>query len=172
VKRNFLVLFLLVTAVIGGGFFFGLRYSAASGIAGRKKEIRANLGRIVAALKTYSQTAGGNGLLPDDPLAVYPKFIDDPEVFVNPSWPDEIGYSYVTGVRTGAETDAPDTILIYENVPPEKRKLGRLVARADGSIEQLSETQFEERLNALKSRFAEQKRTWNVLPVDPGKILK
>jgi uncharacterized protein YbgA (DUF1722 family) len=72
----------------------------------------------------------------------------------------------------GTEADPPDTILIYENVPPEKRKLGRLVARADGSIEQLSETQFEERLNALKSRFAEQKRTWNVLPVDPGKILK
>jgi len=168
-RRNFLVLFLLITGIIGAGFFFGLRYSAASGIAERKSEIRRNLNRMLLALTTYAQNNAG--AFPDDIVTLFPKYVSDPEIFVNPSWPDEIGYMYVTGVCTGSVPDSSDTLLIFENVPPEKRKLGRLVVQLDGKVEQLTEPQFQERLTALKARWSEQKRDLKLAPVDPGKIL-
>ena len=62
------------------------------------------------------------------------------------------------------------TLLLFENVPMEKQKLGRLVARLDGSVEQLTELQFEAQLDALKAHRSEQKRDVKIAPVDPGKL--
>jgi hypothetical protein len=166
-KQNFLAIFLIVVGLIGGVFFFGLRHFAAVGIAERKSENRAHLSKLVQAFKSYAQDSGG--AFPDDPLAVYPKLVDDIDVFVNPSWPDDSGYVYVRGIR---QADPTDTIVLFENVPTEKRKLGRLLAKLDGTIEQLTEAQFQEKLKAQEACWTEQKRGWRVLLIDPRKQLK
>ena len=52
------------------------------------------------------------------------------------------------------------TILIYENVPPEKRKQGRLVLRADGAVERFTETELQQRLSELEARYSAMHRLW------------
>lgn len=152
-RFNFAVPFILVSGVLGIAGFLVLRGAAQSGVAERKNESRAHL----ALLGQLLQSAG----YPDDPAAT---IAPHPEATINPSWPDQVGYVYICGIQ-GAGKDTPETVVLFENVPPEKQKLGRLALRVDGSVELLTESALQERLRAMESRWSVDHRPWRKVPI-------
>ena len=152
-RPNFVIFFLIFVGVCGFAGFMTLRYAAKSGVAARREQSREHLlalgkllsERVSRAERSYPHDFAG---LIDASHA---------DLTVNPAWPDEAGYIYVTGVRSD---DPPDSLLLFENVPPEKRKLGRLVLRLDGKVELLTEDQFQQRLDAQRMSREAVQRPW------------
>ncbi len=152
-KSNFVIFFLIIVGICGAAGFLTLRYVALQGVAARRAQSRERLLAMGKLLADRANTNEGR----------YPDKIDEvlgahqTELATNPSWPDEAGYVYVTGVRN---SDPPESLLVYENVPPEKRKIGRLVLRRDATVELLTEDQFQKRLSDQESRASAQQRPW------------
>jgi hypothetical protein len=150
-RFNFAVPFILVSGLLGIAGFLLLRSTAQSGVAERKNESRANLALMAQLLKAAGY--------PDDPNAA---IASHPEAAINPSWPEQIGYVYVSGIHS---TDPESSVVLFENVPPEKQKLGRLVARLDGTVELLTEGALQERLHAMEARWSAEHRPWRKIPI-------
>lgn len=156
-RSHFTLYFILVTGAAGLASFFVFRNTALSGLNERREASRANLAAMVRGLKTYSE-------FPGDLWALHPGCIRDAVTFVSPSWPESAGYVYVAGARAG---DSPDTIVVYENVPDGKQKLGRQAATLDGKVLTMTEAQFQERLKAQQAAWNAQGRAWRLVPVQP-----
>lgn len=157
-RRNFTLYFILLLGVISAITFYYFTAYARSSVEHRKEINRSNLAAIGAALKKH---ALDERLPADLPAGTLP-----PQTFTNPSWPEQAGYMLVTGVRL---TDAPETILVFENTPPAKRKLGRHVLTLDGRIEVVSEDRLQERLDALQFKWKAESRPWRVSALFPNR---
>jgi hypothetical protein len=152
-RPKFIFFFLLFVGICSAAGFLTLRYAAQQGVASRREQSRGHLQALGNILAARAATAAGQ--FPGSVAGLIDA--QDAGLAVNPSWPDEDGYIYVTGVRA---SDPPESLLLYENVPPEKRKIGRLVLRLDGSIELLAEGAFQQRLKAQEIARAAAERPW------------
>ena len=101
---------------------------------------------------------------PDDPNAL---LAAQPALVINPSWPEQVGYVYVRGTKA---TDEPGTIVLYENVPPEKRKIGRQVLLRSGSVEMCTEDDFQKRKQEQEKRWSAERRPWQLVPVGKDRV--
>ena len=87
---------------------------------------------IQTACLQYANSPEGHGAFPDDPRALYPKYLPDVTVFVNPKYRSEpVGYVYLSGV------DPKDSvsILLYESTPTSKTVKELWFCHPDGNCE-------------------------------------
>jgi len=157
-RRNFTLFFILVIGICAVVTFVVFRSYARSSIDQRREVNRANLSLIAAALKARAMEGQLPSTLARDAVATH--------VLINPSWPEQAGYMYVTGARL---SDPAETILLFENTPAQKQKLGRHALRMDGRVEVLAETALQEKLAQQQNFWVEQKRVWrlNALSAEP-----
>ena len=167
-RRNFTLYFVLAMGIISVGVFFSFRSTMRSSLAERRETSRAHLQSIHSALKSFAALPENHAAFPDELQNLYPKFIADGETFFHPAWPERSGYVYVPGIRP---SDPPTTIVVYENIPPGKERLQRLVLNLDGSIATLNETDFQQTLMSQASLWQGEKRQWQPQPVNIEQFL-
>ncbi len=157
-RRNFTLFFILALGAAAAGTFFVFSSYARSSVKTRRDASRANLQALAGALSAYAT----GGAYPQDPAPALAIVL--PEQRINPSWPEGPGYVYVSGV---SKNDPPETLLLYENVPPQKARMGRLVSLLNGEPRQLEEPAFQERLRAQEELWRASGRRWNpqLLPI-------
>jgi hypothetical protein len=143
-RRNFTLVFLALIGLAVGATFFTFRHFAREGFAKRRSESRENIRELALRLRTLDP-------VPEDVETAALHFPQDKPLLTSPSWPDQPGYFFVPEVRVSS--DPPSTLLLYENVPMGKQKIGRWIARADGEVEEVSEAEFQQRLNAQRSAW-------------------
>ncbi len=148
---NFAIPFIVVSGLLGIGGFLLLRGTARSGVIERRGYSAKNLKEMGDLIKSAGY--------PDDPNAL---LADRPGLAINPSWPEQVGYVYISKVKA---TDAADTMVLFENVPPEKRKIGRQVLLQSGNVELIPEDAFQTRLKELEARWSTEHRPWQLVPV-------
>jgi len=115
------------------------------------------------ALKAYAKDHDGQ--FPATLAELIPKYQPDAYIFTHPAWPDRPGYIYIPGVRA---SDLPATIVLFENTPPDKPKLNRLIKRLDGETEALTPNDFHSRIAAQSATWQSDKRVW-ALQISPQK---
>jgi hypothetical protein len=164
-RRNFTLYFVLILAVISAGVFFAFRDMMRSSVEQRRETSRAHLKALFQALRNYA--AENNGSFPDELNRLYPKYVQDRDVFFHPAWPDRPGYVYITDLRS---VDGSETIAIFENIPAEKGKLQCLALTLGGSIVPLDGSQLEQRLEAQASVWRTEKRQWLPKPVNTERL--
>jgi hypothetical protein len=167
-QKHFTLLFMLAMLLAGVAIFVAFTNAARTSKAERRETSAANLTAMFHALKAYSKDNGGN--YPQQLTVLHPRYIPDASTFIHPSWPERIGYVYVSGFKDENVHD-PETILIYENVPEGKEKLGRQVLTSDGQVHVWNEADFQQRIRAQQASAAAQKREIELLPVDATRIL-
>lgn len=148
-RRNFTLYFIIGLGLIVLATFVAFTLIARDSVAQRRVQVARNLHEMGKAL------ASGAKL--------------DPALLLHPSWPEQAGYMIVDGVRlNGPDADGSDTIWIFENVPPQKLKVGRQVLFKNGSVEFVTDDpQFQQRLKAQEDAWKKAGRTWSVTPLTP-----
>jgi hypothetical protein len=136
-RRNFTLFFLALIGIVVVATFFTFTYFQRQGLAKRRAESRENLREIARRLRSLDP-------IPEEPAVLILRESSDKNLLTSPSWPDQPGYFFIPGVRS---TDPPATLLAYENIPPGKRKIARFVATLDGEINELSDADFQCRLD-------------------------
>lgn len=157
-SARFAICFILGMLLASAGIFFAFSSSQRSAMAWRRQTSAENLSKIFTVLNTYSQRFADYPERPSqllDTNLIDPKSPDAMRVLINPSWPTLPGYIYLPGVRSD---DSPETLFVYENVPENKRKLGRQVVYRSGKIELLSEVDFEAKIKAQEEIWRKSKR--------------
>jgi len=167
-RRNFTLYFILAMGIISVGVFFSFRSTMRSSLAERRETSRTHLQTIYNGLKAFAAIPENNTAFPAELQSLFPKFIADGETFFHPAWPEQPGYVYISGVRP---SDLPATIVVYENIPPGKERLQRLVLNLDGSILSLNEADFQQRLALQASLWQGEKRQWQPQPVNIEQFL-
>jgi|GEM_PF-2552022 len=155
-SARFAIVFMLLLAGISAGIYVGFsRFQR--GMAGERKEASArNIVVIAKALTAYA--AKHDGLYPERIGLLTRDELPDDTVFIHWAWPDRAGYIYSPGVRSD---DAPDqTLLVYENVPERKRKLGIQALLASGKIVTLEEAEFTDRVKKQEAAWKQTGRIW------------
>lgn len=170
-RRNFTLILIGILGLVSIGVFVTFSYFARTGFHERRDISRANLITMARALKTYA--LDNNNQFPYDPHVLTDKYGCDGNTFINPSWPDACGYMYVSGFNPMIESTGTtlwqDTILLFENVPESKQKLGRLVATLDGEIHLWHEELFQKRLAQQKNLSETQGRRWRIVALIASK---
>ena len=156
-RRNFALLFIIALLLASAATFAVFTYVARTGKAQRREVSRANLIKMHEALQAYARE---NGRFPDDLSALQPRFLQAEDV-IHPAWPERPGYMYVAGVQS---VDPPESVLVFENLPERKVKLGRLAVTLQGQVQELNEADFQQRLSAQELRYKEKKRAWTLRP--------
>ena len=133
----------------------------------RQAASRQNMLTIFKGLTLYAENHGNS--FPDDPHILYDKYVTDLNTFTSPLWPDETAYTYVSGVQ---KSDAPTTILLIENAPAQKARMGRHVLMLDGHIEHLLDTEAASRLSAQEEKWKAAGRRWKLVPIELDKLKK
>jgi len=158
-RRNFTLYFVIGLALIVLATFVVFTLVARDSVAQRRHLVAHNLAK-------FGKTLAAESTPPADAVAFLRAKLD-PMVLVHPSWPEQPGYMLVEGVRlTGADADPPDTIWIYENVPPQKLKVGRHILLASGNVE-IDDPRFQQRLAAQEEGWKKAGRTWSIRPLGP-----
>ena len=148
---NFAIPFIVVSGLLGIGGFLLLRSTAQNGVVERRAYSAKNLHELGKLLE--------NAGFPDDPNTLLNA---QPGLAINPSWPEQVGYVYVRGTKA---TDEPTAIVLYENVPPEKRKIGRQALLRNGTVEMFTEDEFQKRKQQQEQRWSADHRPWQLVPV-------
>jgi hypothetical protein len=150
----------VILGVLGAGFLLPLLQRGHRS-TGRNASAN-NLAQIGKALMMYSDVPSNNGLLPASLNALFPNFIADAKVFLNPreeSFREKvdsqraarsdvsiIDYAYEPGLNINDSTD----IVAYEMVPVSG---GRNVLVIGGSVEYVAEPEFQKRLTDQRARL-------------------
>lgn len=166
-RRNFTLYFMLAMTAVSAGVFFSFRGVMRSSLAERREVSRSHLQTLHQGLKAYA--AENNAAYPEELSLLHPQFIPDSATFFHPAWPERPGYVYVTGLRA---SDPPESLTIYENIPPGKEKLQRLVLRLNGTIESWPEAEFQQRLARQAAVWQAEKRPWQPQPVKIEKFMQ
>lgn len=154
-SARFAIGFVLVLAVISGGVYLAFSNFQRQAAERRRMASQENLVEIHEALSDYA--AKNKGLFPERAALLLPNYLTNGRALINPAWPDETGYIYIPGARND---DSQDTILVYENVPARKRKLGIQVLIRSGSIYTMAESKFEEALKVQEEMWKRTGRVW------------
>lgn len=160
-RRYFTLIFVVVLGAISVFVFFQFREMTRNSVEQRHEASRAHLLALHKGLQSYA--AANTGSFPNLLGQLFPKYVADRENFFHPAWPDRPGYVYVTGLRAA---DDPQSIEIFENVPPEKDKLQRSFVTLSGEVYALNKTQFDERLSKQESTWRAEKRLWLAQPAE------
>jgi hypothetical protein len=172
-RRNFLLYFMGLMLLATAATFICFTHVARISKAERSEASRKNLLAFHQALKSFSEAPQNTGQFPEDLKALYPQYLKNADVFFHPAWPDRDGYVYVYGVKPrGANADSADTILVFENIPPGKEKLGRLILFLSGEVHMWAEAEFQSRISAQESVWKSQGRSWLALPAAPPTQVK
>jgi hypothetical protein len=156
------LLVVAVLALLGAGVYFFV-LPAAAPRSGRRTSSASNLNQIGKALMMYSDVPSNNGSLPASLDALFPMYVADQKVFLNPrdeSFRDKVAkqqatrnsvsiidYAYEPGLDINDATD----IVAYEKVPIVG---GRNVLVIGGSVEYVEEPEFQKRLAEQRARLA------------------
>jgi hypothetical protein len=169
-RKHFTLLFMLTMLLAGAAVFVAFTNAARTSKAERRATSATNLKVMFHALKAFSKDTGG--AYPKELSTLHPRYISDASTFIHPSWPERVGYVYVSGFK---DTDEiiydPERILIYENVPEGKKQLGRQVLTSDGQVHVWNDADFQQRLRAQQFSAAAQKREIELVPVDATRVL-
>jgi len=123
-----------------------------------------NLRQIIIAWNMYKVDLGK---YPQNPNALFPKYIESEQVFRNPRYAEQdVGYYYVPGVTQ----DGTDLIVFFENIPAGKDADGRNVAFTDGRVRWLDEDEFRARLEQTEEALKKRKVELNPLPIPVSKL--
>ena len=157
-KRGFKFLprlqhFILGLLLVSAGVFFTFSHYQRRMFAQRRIQGAQNLTDIGHAIHKLALEHGGR--FPESTFEIEERFASEPVKLFSPSWPLQC-YIYVFGAQS--TDDAARTVLVYENVPGDKRKLGRQVLFLDGGVKVLSESEFEALIAAQQSRRKESGR--------------
>jgi hypothetical protein len=151
---RFVILFVTVLLALSALIFWTFRAYQRAQAEARSAASVTNLSQLKEAIDHWRNDKSGrypthvSELLEHAPLNLN---------LTHPSWPDQPGYVYVTGVQA---TDAPDSIVIFENVPERKRKLGYHVLRLNGKVDWLSREDFSQAIQAQEERWRASSRIW------------
>jgi hypothetical protein len=152
---RFLIVFVAALLAVGALAFYGFSTFQTQAAALRQKQSWLNLIVMRNELNAFAHEHGGhfptalNEWLPNVPSAQR----------INPAWPDEPGYVYIPGAALGDNPE--DTILIYENTPARKRKLGTFALRNDGCVDRFSDAELGARLDRQKRSWKLKERLWS-----------
>lgn len=164
---RFAILFVLALAVVSAATFFVFTHYQRQMAEERRAFSASRLAHFRTLLNGYAQLHSGN--LPEHAF-VFLEHLDGKEL-IHPAWPEQAGYVYVGGAHSS--TDNPASILIYENVPERKRKLGFQVLRLDGRVDWLSQQDFVSALQAQEAAWKKKGRVWQpeeIVPPPKGKM--
>ncbi len=156
-SARFAILFLLTLAAASTLVFFAFSSYQRKMAAQRRDDSRANLETIDRAIRLYSKQNGG--AFPEHASRLTRDYLPNRGTFVNAAWPEQPGYIYIPGSIAANSTGA--IILVHENVPERKRKLGIQVLFLDGRIGLLTEREFVDKLNAQESAWKSSGRVWS-----------
>jgi hypothetical protein len=159
-SARFAVLFVLALALVSTGVFLVFSHYQRVGAEERRELSAAHLARFKQFLNSYAERHNGN--FPERALIFQDALKTDD--LIHPSWPEQPGYVYVTDARA---SDEANTIVIYENVPERKRKLGFQILRRDGRIEWLSQQDFVSALQAQEALWKKSGRLWKPEEIVP-----
>ena len=154
-SARFAIVFMLTLAAISGGVFVAFSTYQRAMFTSRRETSAQNLTGIGAALKAYAANNGGR--YPERAALLTQEYLPDEHVLIHPAWPEQPGYVYIPGQRA---EDSPQTLLLYENVPEHKRKLGIQALFSDGRIETLKEAEIEIKLKNQEEAWKRTGRVW------------
>ena len=149
-----MIVFVLVLLAVSALVFFEFSHYQRAKSELRRKASVLSLLRLEMLLEQFAQAH--NGQYPAHASAILETAATDLDLS-HPSWPEQSGYVYVTGIRL---SDEPATIVIYENVPERKRKLGFQVLRVSGKVDWLSQDDFAAALRDQEERWSKKGRVW------------
>ena len=163
-RRNFVIYFMAIMLVMSAITFVAFTYVARSSKAQRREISQKNLQEIHHALKSFAADPQNKQQYPAEIQTLAPKHLNNPDVFSHPAWPNRAGYVYVPGVQS---SDPPETIVVYENVPAGKEKLGRLTLSLNGEVHMWDEVDFKSKIMAQEALWKSQNRSWQPVAVEP-----
>jgi hypothetical protein len=164
-RRNFVIYFMGLMFVASAITFVCFTYAARESKAHRREISRRNLRTIHQALMAIADDAQNHGQFPDELQKLSPQYLKDENALSHPSWPDRAGYMYVSDVQ---KTDpAAETVIVFENVPAGKEKLGRLALTLNGEVHMWSEMEFQAKMTSQEARWKSLNRVWRTTPVEP-----
>jgi len=133
--------------------------SRARESAKRTKSL-ANMDQIMLACTLYSNDH--NGEFPKDPFELYPQYIRDAKMFVNPLYPDKPdGYIYVAGQNP--EDNGP---LVFENPPPDRKDAEVGVAYLARGDTRVPLAKLKEQLAKAAEDLKKDNRELKLVPID------
>ena len=145
---GFIAALLAVSALV----FLTFTYYQRTMAEARRLESAKNLKMIRAALLNYAKTSGHFPVSPSELSGI---FKGNAEFLIHPSWPEQAGYVYISG--SDPKDFAPEIMMVFENVPDRKRKLGRQSVNVDGNVKYWTDEDFERAL-------AYHEKTWKIAP--------
>ncbi len=154
-SARFAIVFMLTLAAISGGVFVAFSTYQRAMFTSRRETSAQNLTGIGAALKAYA--AKNRGRYPERAALLTPEYLPNAGNLTHPAWPEQPGYVYIPGMRTD---DSTASLLVYENVPEYKRKLGIQALFSDGRIETLKEAEIEIKLKNQEEAWKRTGRVW------------
>lgn len=160
---RFSILFIGTLALISLSVFFIFKWAQSAAFTERREKSFQNLQAMGRVVEEF--TKAHNGQFPDTLEPLQEAFKNDPLKLVHPAWMDQPGYVLIPGVIRANDGDS--AIVIYENVPEGRRKIGRQVLRANGQIEFLDDGAFEQRIREQRASFEKWQRQWVTLEIVP-----
>jgi hypothetical protein len=164
-RRNFVIYFMGIMFVASAITFMCFTYAARESKAQRREFSQHNLHTIHQALNAFADDAQNHGQFPEELQWLAPKYLKDENALSHPSWPNRAGYMYVAGVQKS--DPASETVIVFENVPAGKEKLGRLALTLNGEVHMWNENEFQVKMTSQEARWKSLNRTWQATPVEP-----
>ncbi len=152
----FSILFMLTLAAIAFGVYLTFSTFHRNMAAQRKEASAKNLAGISTALNSYASKHDAH--FPERVSQLTREFLPDESILIHAAWPDRPGYIFIPGSRPDDDKDR--TLLVFENVPERKRKLGIQVLWLSGKIETLSEANLVVQITAQESAWKHTQRIW------------
>src|SRR5579862_89405 len=165
-KRSpaFTVVFVLTLLLISAAVFVVFTHFQRTLAEERRTRSAQNLETLRDVIRAYA--AGHNGALPARAAEIATR-VKSPEDLLHPAWPNQPGYVYIPGAQP---SDGDDSILIYENAPESKRKLGFQVLLVNGKIEALSRDAFLDVLSSQEEFWKQKGRFWSPEELIPSNM--